>query len=188
MQEVISRKDFLRGASRFFRDEVSGEGGSAYPEVGGYIYPPGIDSEDNYLNRCEQSYNCISKCPHESLFVFRENENDKRFGYPVIDPRRSACNLCENFPCIAACESGALQTEFKNRKLGLAIIDQKSCFAYNGTFCQACIFNCPLSGEAILADDQSRPVVNQELCTGCGICTQSCPMEKAAIVIKANLE
>jgi len=186
MQEAISRKDFLKGAFRFFKEEMSAKEDKNSLRGDKFIYPPGIESLNRYLDKCKQSYNCISVCPHEALMVYRDDENDSKFGYPVIDPRKSACYLCDNYPCIKACDSGALNPDFKNRKLGLAIIDETRCFAYNGTFCQACIFNCPLSGEAIYADRNNRPIVNEALCSGCGICTQSCPMEEAAIEIIAN--
>ena len=140
------------------------------------------------MNTCEQSYRCVSVCPHEALQVFRDNEHDKRFGFPVIKPRQNACYFCQDFPCIAVCESKALKPAYKARKLGAALINTSLCFAYNDTFCQACIMNCPLTGKAIYADENNRPVIIDENCSGCGICVQCCPAEEAAIVIKANLK
>jgi MauM/NapG family ferredoxin protein len=187
MQESISRKNFLKNAIRLFRNEMDmADSQKENVRYDKFIYPPGIKSPQAFLENCTQSYHCISVCPYEALQVYREDENDKRFGYPVIAPRNGGCHLCEDFPCISACQSQALHMEYKKRKLGTAVILENKCIAYHQTFCQSCIFNCPYSGEAIYADSQGRPVVNEELCTGCGICTQSCPLEEAAIQINGN--
>ncbi len=188
MKDTISRKDFIKNAFRLFRDEIKGTESKPVSKGDAYIYPPGIESVEVFLNTCKQSYHCVSACPHTALQVYRENINDKRYGYPVIKPRQSACYYCDDFPCITACESGALKISYKQRKLGLAIIDQNLCFAFNGTFCQACIVNCPWSGKAIYADNNNHPVIVEEYCTGCGLCVQSCPSQESTIFIQANIE
>ncbi len=188
MQETISRKSFIKNAIRLFKNEMREDTSKPSHKGDAYIYPPGIESVASFLRVCEQNYDCISVCPREALMVFRENEQDKRFGYPVIKPRQAACYYCDDFPCITACKSGALKTEFKSRKLGLAVINTSLCFAFNKTFCQACIVNCPLTGKAIYADENNQPVVSEENCTGCGLCVQSCPAHESTIIIQANLE
>jgi NAD-dependent dihydropyrimidine dehydrogenase PreA subunit len=37
-----------------------------------------------------------------------------------------------------------------------------------------------------MMDDQLRPVVDQKKCVGCGICENVCPVDPAAIVVKAK--
>ena len=188
MQDTISRKDFIKNAFRLFKNEVNINNAKPVHKGDAYLYPPGIESVENFLEKCQQSYKCISVCPHEALQVYREDENDKRYSFPQIKPRQCACYYCDDFPCIAACESGALTQEYKTRKLGLAVINTNLCFAYNDTFCQACIMNCPLTGKAIYADMNNQPVIIEEHCIGCGLCVQCCPAEKEAIVIQANLK
>ena len=89
MQEIISRKEFLKNALRIFqvpqRDKVK--------DTDSFIYAPGIESESEFLNTCTQAYDCISKCPHEALLVYRENPEDKSYGFPVIKPDQAACYL-----------------------------------------------------------------------------------------------
>jgi len=187
MQDTISRKDFLKNAFRIFRlpTDVSAE--TARIEDNTYLYPPGIASVDNFLSSCQQNYDCISQCPHEALAVFRENENDKRYGFPVIKPRQAACYFCDDFPCIDACTSEALKSENKSRKLGTAKINSDHCLAYQNTFCQACVVNCPLTGSAIFMNTNSQPVVSDQNCTGCGLCVQCCPVGPSAILIETNI-
>ena len=183
MSESISRKDFLKGIFGFFRAETEGGYKSEKAQKEFYILPPGAGERDSFLQTCRQSYQCVSVCPYEAIEVCRENGENGCYGYPVIKPRRQACYFCEDFPCIAACESGALSMERKDLPLGIAVIDPNICFAYRGVFCPACVVKCPLSGKAISLID-NKPVVNGEACTGCGICVQVCPTEQPAIRIK----
>ena len=185
MSESISRKDFLKGIFGFFRVEAEQNSKDENPQKDFYLLPPGAGDRESFLQTCRKSYQCVSVCPHEAIEVYRENAQDERYGYPVINPRRQACYFCEDFPCIAACENGALSMERKDRPLGIAIIDQNVCFAYRGVFCPACVVKCPLSGKAIAMSD-NKPVVNEDDCTGCGICVQVCPTEQPAIWIKPN--
>lgn len=188
MHETISRKDFIKNAFGLFKNEMQDKDTAVITKGDAFLYPPGIESVDHFLNTCAQNYDCVSVCPHEALEVFRENENDPRYGFPQIKPRRSACYYCDDFPCIAACTSGALLSNFKTRKIGLAVINTNLCFAYNDTFCQACVMNCPLTGKAIYMNENNQPVINEEHCTGCGLCIQPCPSQESTIVIQANLE
>lgn len=186
MQDTISRKDFIKNAWRLFRLPADVNTDTVRINDNTYLYPPGIESVDTFLSTCQQNYDCVAKCPHEALMVFRKNENDKRYGLPVIEPRQAACYFCEDFPCIEACTSGALKIENKLRNLGTAVINSEHCLAYQDTFCQACVVNCPLSGSAISMNTNSQPVVSEEDCTGCGLCVQSCPVGQSAIIIEVN--
>ncbi len=183
MTQSITRKDFLKGMFGFFRNEALNKQKDISEKTDYYLLPPGSAQRDEFLQTCQQSYKCVSVCPYEAIQVYRDNPEDERYGYPVINPTRQACYFCQDFPCIAACESSALQTERKDKPLGTAVVNQDICFAYRGVFCPACVVKCPLSGTAI-ALVENKPQVNEENCTGCGICVQVCPTEQPAIYIK----
>ena len=68
--------------------------------------------------------------------------------------------------------------------MGTAVIDKKKCLAWQGTLCRSCYDDCPLYNEAIVMDEELRPVVNEKKCVGCGICENVCPLEAPAIVVK----
>lgn len=187
MDDRISRKEFLREAFGFWRKRRADASG---PKAGGnptyrFIMPPGVAGRDAYLRDCDQCYDCVGACPHLALQVCRD-ETSPLEGYPVIEPRRQPCYLCADFPCIAACPTDALQEAFDQRPLGTAIILEEFCFSFQGSFCQACVNNCPLTGQAIYFNPEGHPEVSAEKCTGCGVCTYSCPAESPAIVIKPN--
>ncbi|MBN2696015.1 MAG: 4Fe-4S binding protein, partial [Bacilli bacterium] len=46
---------------------------------------------------------------------------------------------------------------------------------YEDISCNPCATNCPFKAITIADGLNSQPVLNPELCTGCGICIYSCP-------------
>jgi ferredoxin-type protein NapG len=62
--------------------------------------------------------------------------------------------------------------------MGLAVIDRFVCATWaedSLTLCRTCYDICPFKNEAIVLD-QLRPVVREQACTGCGLCTHACPV------------
>jgi Pyruvate/2-oxoacid:ferredoxin oxidoreductase delta subunit len=68
------------------------------------------------------------------------------------------------------------------QKIGLALLVRGACLAWQRVFCTSCVFACP--EQAIPLDERRRPIIDAELCTGCGICVAPCP--ENAILIKAG--
>lgn len=63
----------------------------------------------------------------------------------------------------------------------LALILDRFCLAYQGSFCSVCSERCPTDGA--IRVEQGRPRVNPDLCTGCKICHEICPAPKNAIFL-----
>ncbi len=113
-------------------------------------------------------------------------------GTPALDLLNKGCHLCEDWPCVSACEANALllpvQTDEEDRQispplptLAKAVIDEKNCLPFSGPECGACISSCPVEGALKL--DMAKPVINQGLCTGCGLCRENCITEPKSINI-----
>ncbi len=66
----------------------------------------------------------------------------------------------------------------------LALILDRFCLAWQGSFCSVCVERCPEPG-AILTE-MGKPRVNPELCTGCRICHDVCPAPKNAVFLVAR--
>jgi Na+-translocating ferredoxin:NAD+ oxidoreductase RNF subunit RnfB len=56
------------------------------------------------------------------------------------------------------------------------------CLAWRGSSCMSCHERCPVPG-ALTLDDQMRPTVQVDACTGCGDCVASCPSPSLAIAV-----
>jgi ferredoxin len=66
----------------------------------------------------------------------------------------------------------------------LALILDRFCLAWQGSFCSVCVERCPAPG-AILTE-MGKPRVNPDLCTGCRICHDVCPAPKNAVFLVAR--
>ncbi len=87
-----------------------------------------------------------------------------------------------------ACSSGALRPiELADAVMGTAEVDRESCVSWTGAeLCSRCVEVCPFGGNAILADEESRPYVDPRHCIGCGLCQHECPVkDRAAIRVTA---
>lgn len=105
---------------------------------------------------------------------------------PYIDPVKIPCVMCDDLPCITACEDEALlpvpggPTEVE---MGYAILNKKKCQSYGHTFCQQCVIDCPIPG-AITQNREQQPVFHKDICTGCGVCVRSCSTVNIPVAIK----
>lgn len=65
--------------------------------------------------------------------------------------------------------------------MGLARVDTSTCLAYQNSFCTVCSEHCPVDNAIVLVD--GKPRINQDACTGCGICLHVCPAPENAILL-----
>lgn len=159
------------------------------------LRPPGIQSEHDFLARCIKCGKCIEACPYVALHVAGPTQGSSA-GTPCIDAREQACRLCADFPCVAACPTGALRdvAEKHDPHMGYARIDEEVCIAFQGYRCEVCYRVCPLIDKAITIDFQGRendaihakfiPTVNDDVCTGCGLCVERCAVSEPYVPIR----
>lgn len=166
--------------------------GSANP-----LRPPGSHGEGDFSSRCVKCGKCIEACPYQAIFSAGTNAGISA-GSPCIDARRQACRLCEDLPCISVCPTAALRgiTQRDDVRMGIAVIDEKLCIAYQGMRCEVCYRVCPLIDRAISIDYRLRegddthaifaPIVNEELCAGCGLCVERCVISEPHMAIRID--
>ena len=159
------------------------------------LRPPGIQSERDFMARCIKCGKCIEACPYAALHAAGPLEGSAA-GTPCIDAREQACRLCADFPCVAACPTGALRdvSEKHDPHMGYARIEEDVCIAYKGYRCEVCYRICPLIDEAITLDFQKLegddihtkfiPTVNEDICTGCGLCVERCAVSEPYVPIR----
>lgn len=142
-----------------------------------WLRPPGAVEEAMFLERCTRCGDCLPACPYGSL------KKDLETGYPVLFANESPCFLCEDFPCIAACETEALLpvADLAEVRMGVAVVNQADCTADQG--CRFCLAKCPVEALSVDVLDP-YPVVDHGKCVGCGICEQVCSTVNDRIAIK----
>ncbi len=184
---TYGRRDFFKdsvvsvakAAQEFVKHKDAPREQAPPPARTDWLRPPGAVAESLFLERCTRCSDCAKACPHGAI-VF-----DKRDGSPVIFPDLVACQLCEDLPCIAACETEALAAVSDRRevRMGLALVSERSCTAGQG--CHACVSRCPTVALSMDFEDM-RLVVAPESCVGCGICEQICKTVNDRLAIKVT--
>ena len=159
------------------------------------LRPPGIQSESDFMARCVKCGRCIEACPYRAIRTAPANAG-LAAGTPCIDARDNACRLCEDFPCVHACPTGALRDVATRNdvKMGVAVIDEEECIAYQGMRCEVCYRICPLIDRAITIDYRLRegdaihsifaPIINKDECVGCGLCTMRCVVGEPTVAVR----
>ena len=150
------------------------------------IRPPGAISEKQFLQACTRCDKCVHACPKDAIQIAPRKLGFLIAGTPYIDPKKIPCVMCDDLPCIPACPDGALvMPESRSRmdvKMGYAILDKAKCQAYGDGFCQQCVIDCPIPGAINQVND--RPVIDKNVCTGCGVCVLSCSTVNIPVAIK----
>lgn len=165
------------------------------------LRPPGALDEKEFIKTCIKCGMCVESCPFDTLVLAKPGDR-KPLGTPYFTPRKVPCYMCTDIPCVPVCPTGALdiskvstdnKLDINRSKMGVAVVDKKSCIAFWGIQCDACYRACPLLDKAIKLEYKKNertgkhaflePVVDVDFCTGCGLCEHACVTEKPAIFV-----
>ena len=161
--------------------------------TGRLVRPPGALPEDIFSARCLACGQCMKVCPTNAIQPCTLDDGLQRLSTPKIVPRiggcEEKCHACGN-----VCPTAALRKlsyeEKRFAKIGTAVIDKNRCLAWEqNKECLVCDEVCPYHAiDPILLQTPRGmfkvPVVDADLCMGCGMCEQRCPIfDTAAIVV-----
>lgn len=183
-------------------------GGFAYGEFANAeptlkLRPPAARDENDFLALCIRCGLCVEACPFDTLKLAQFRDGGIGIGTPFFKPREIPCYMCTHIPCAIKCPTGALDVkavsdddgklDINKARMGMAVVDDKACIAYFGLRCDACYRNCPLIDKALKLEYKHNertgkhalllPIVDTDVCTGCGKCEQSCITKKASITV-----
>lgn len=186
-----NRRDFLKKAlSKTAELAVKEAQEQANHRAAKWIRPPYALAELEFSLACTRCDACISACPENVIFQLPAHTGVMAAATPAMDLAHKACLLCEDWPCVNACEAGALifpepdsDEEIPLPTLSICYIDTKKCLPYTGPECGACESSCPIEGA--LSWHQERPTIIRELCVGCSLCLVACILEPKAIKISS---
>ncbi|MBP5488936.1 MAG: 4Fe-4S binding protein [Bacteroidales bacterium] len=148
------------------------------------LVPPGAVSVKRFYERCTGCQLCVSNCPNGVLKTSTDLEHLLQPTMSYADGYcRPECNTCST-----VCPAGAIEPLAKGEKLtlswGVAHVYHKDCLQRQSTDCGNCVRHCPVGAIRMVTNRAGRevPVVNEELCIGCGACESLCPVRPISAV------
>ena len=123
-------------------------------------------------SQCEQE--CAASCLPGIISI--HTDEHEHAGTPWLDFSVTGCTLCGD--CAEACPSldSYEKESFRMDNIQLA---KTSCLTWNNIFCMSCLGKCDV--RALRLDERRRLILNDSLCTGCGMCIHACPVNALAI-------
>jgi polyferredoxin len=172
--------------ARFFRFK-SPEGQSRL------LRPPGVRNEDEFLEKCVRCGECMKVCLKNALYPAALQTGVEGIFTPLLIPRLGYCEYNCTL-CGQVCPTAAipdLSLELKKREvIGKAVFDKNHCIPFAKRMdCIVCEEHCPVPQKAIRSEgvkmtyfngkvtEVKMPYIVDDLCNGCGICENVCPLE-----------
>ena len=199
MEDAMKRRDLFKlGAQKTARMAFDYAAGKIGSQAGNWLRPPFAVNELDFLLDCTRCDACIEACPHQVLFRLPGRHGLEAAGTPAMDLLVRGCRLCEDWPCVKACDPGVLKLPETEEdatppgvppplpKLAHVRIDPEACLPYLGTECGACRDSCPVPGALLW--EGTKPVIDPELCTGCALCREACIVEPNAVLLAAPVD
>jgi len=159
--------------------------------AGRLLRPPGSIPESDFLNVCLHCGMCMKVCPTNGLQPCILEAGISGLWTPKLVPRIGGCEKNCN-KCGQVCPTSAIRSlsleEKTYAKIGTAVIDKNRCIAWEqDKVCLICDEVCPFNAisslnETIQGTTLLRPFVDEEICTGCGLCEAPCPIEGLAAI------
>ena len=170
----LSRRGFLAaGCASAAMVGIGGLGVMSGQVDAPLLRPPGMDSQADLLARCNRCGRCLQACPYDIVTPLPPGESLVGWGTPTLDFAHGYCDFC--MKCVDACPTGALRYGTATEgDIGVAVVVKDACVAWDWAGCTVCADECPVEG-AIMLDEHDRPVIQENLCNGCGRCEQVCP-------------
>ncbi|MDR1417417.1 MAG: 4Fe-4S dicluster domain-containing protein [Prevotellaceae bacterium] len=159
------------------------------------IVPPGAVSLRNMSKSCTACQLCVSACPSS---VLRPSAKLETLMQPEMSYEKGYCRP-ECIQCSQVCPTGAIRKIAPADKsaisIGKAVWIKDSCIVNRDKIqCSSCANSCLTGAITLVAvnpeDKKSLklPVVNKELCIGCGACENLCPARPlSAIYVEGNV-
>ncbi|MCP4996832.1 MAG: ferredoxin-type protein NapF [Gammaproteobacteria bacterium] len=162
MSRSINRMQFLRG-------DLSG--------VKAPVRPPWALHEAQFVERCTACGDCVTACFDQLIVAGRAN-------FPQMDFKQGGCDFCGD--CLAICKAGALSgdpQDAETRPWSLKASILNNCLSLNAVVCRSCGEACDARAIHFKLEigGVAKPLLDSELCTGCGECFSVCPVDAVQI-------
>lgn len=153
------------------------------------LRPPGSAPEAAFKSLCARCGACVKACPSRILTPDIGEAGVAGLLAPRVQYGKGYCfEPCK--ACTEVCPTGAIRAltlpDKRRLALGTAVVNKTRCLAWrDGLYCMRCQEFCPYA--AIRAEERNGvncPVVDPEVCRGCGACQNDCPAQPKAIIVQ----
>ncbi len=163
------------------------------------LRPPGVIDDDLFVQRCLRCFQCVQSCPNKIIKISWLQGGFNSVFTPHLVFEEFGCDYnCQ--VCQLVCPNLAIPKQTLEKKqlavIGIATIDEKRCVVYaEETNCLVCEEFCPVPDKAIKVLEKMKlvngvetilryPVMDNDLCIGCGVCEANCPTAPHSITVK----
>jgi len=157
------------------------------------LRPPGVRDEDLFLRKCVRCGECMKVCLKSALYPAVLQAGFEGLYTPMLIPRLGYCEYNCTL-CGQVCPTAAIPNLSAEKKqlevIGKAILNKSHCLPLARKInCIVCEEHCPIPQKAIRSRTEQQtddnglkvtiqvPFIVEELCNGCGICENVCPLE-----------
>lgn len=159
------------------------------------VVPPGTSGIAHLKQHCTACQLCVSACPNN---VLRPSNKLATLMQPEMSFERGYCRP-ECVECSQVCPTHAIRPITPADKsaiaIGMAVWIKENCVVNTDEVqCNNCERHCPTGAIAMIERDPDNraslkiPVVDKELCIGCGACEYHCPARPfSAMYVEGNV-
>ncbi len=164
------------------------------PKRSASLVPPGSSGIQNFKQHCTACQLCVSVCPNQ---VLRPSGEMATLMQPEMGYERGYCRP-ECVKCSEVCPAGAIHpvtaVEKSSIQIGHAVWIQKNCIVNSDKVsCNNCARHCPTGAILMVSQDPDNPsslaipIIDTNLCIGCGACEHLCPARpESAIYVEGH--
>ncbi|EAK0830460.1 4Fe-4S dicluster domain-containing protein [Campylobacter fetus] len=159
-------------------------------EARNHLRPPG--SVKHFESLCIKCGQCVQVCPYHSIELLGIDDGIN-LASAYIDPTKRGCYLCDLFPCVLSCPSGALDhstTTINDVNMGVAVVkDFSKCYAnLNKQVSRDDVADLLARETFNEREDQAKKIISDSIGKSCSLCIDECPIKGAIKFIEIDVK
>ena len=178
---TVSRREFV-GSIGLGAVLLAGYGAGVREVSGPVLRMPGAQDEFRFLAECNRCGECMRACPVGCIKPMGLEGGLQKLWTPRFEPRTAGCiyDQCGQ-ACAHVCPAAAIERQKPEEvRIGVARITRRTCLGWIGEPCLVCQERCRFDA---ISNNGLRPFVDEDACTGCGACEETCPTGPTSIKV-----